>query len=122
MLKCPKCYKDLKKENGCYRCENGHSYDISKEGYVNLMLANMKHSKEPGDSPESLRSREAFLNKGYYQPLAEELTSIINDYIKDMPPTLPRRALPCVQRSAGKLPASSATSSICLLARRVWTA
>ena len=83
MLKCPKCYKDLKKENGCYRCENGHSYDISKEGYVNLMLANMKHSKEPGDSPESLRSREAFLNKGYYQPLAEELTNIINDYIKE---------------------------------------
>ena len=83
MLKCPKCYEELRREGGCYRCDNGHSYDISKEGYVNLMLANMKHSKEPGDSPESLRSREAFLNKGYYQPLAEELTNIINSYIKE---------------------------------------
>ena len=77
MLKCPKCFGDLKKVNNSYVCENRHCYDIAREGYVNLMLANMKHSREPGDSVESLRSREQFLQNGYYEPLAEKLSEII---------------------------------------------
>ena len=40
MLRCPKCGKPLLKEEKRYFCEEGHSYDIAKEGYVNLMLVN----------------------------------------------------------------------------------
>ena len=29
---------------------NGHCFDIAKEGYVNLLPANKKHSDNPGDS------------------------------------------------------------------------
>ena len=83
MLKCPKCFNDLKKVNNSYVCVNNHCYDIAKEGYVNLMLTNMKHSKEPGDSVESLRSREAFLNKGHYQKLAEKLSELVGKYFKN---------------------------------------
>ena len=71
MLRCPKCGKPLSKEEKRYFCEEGHSYDIAKEGYVNLMLVNQKHSKNPGDNDESLAARRTFLGKGYYQPLAE---------------------------------------------------
>ena len=78
LLRCPKCFEALEKHDHVYKCPNGHSYDIAKEGYVNLMLANQKHSKEPGDSKESLRSRQAFLEKGYYAPLAKALTASIN--------------------------------------------
>ncbi|MBR6957002.1 MAG: methyltransferase domain-containing protein, partial [Erysipelotrichaceae bacterium] len=82
ILLCPKCYKPLKKEEKVYRCENGHSYDIAREGYVNLVLANQKHSANPGDSPDSLASRAAFLSGGYYQPLADELVSVVGKYLK----------------------------------------
>lgn len=36
MLICPKCKKELKKEDHCYRCPEGHSFDIARQGYVNL--------------------------------------------------------------------------------------
>ncbi len=60
-----------------YICENKHSYDISKEGYVNLLLANQKKSSDPGDSKEMLDARKSFLNRGYYKSLARAVTSLI---------------------------------------------
>ena len=83
MLRCPKCGKPLLIEGKRYLCEDGHSYDIAKEGYVNLMLANQKHSRNPGDNDESLAARKAFLEKGYYQPLAQQLASVVDKYIPE---------------------------------------
>ena len=83
MLRCPKCGKPLLKEEKRYFCEEGHSYDIAKEGYVNLMLVNQKHSKNPGDNDESLAARRAFLGKGYYQPLAEYLARTVQELIPE---------------------------------------
>ena len=60
-----------------YLCGNGHSYDKAKEGYVNLLLANQKRSKEPGDNKAMINARRAFLEQGFYQPLAERLTALI---------------------------------------------
>jgi hypothetical protein len=34
-----------------WRCEQGHSYDVAKQGYVNLHVVQHKHSKNPGDTP-----------------------------------------------------------------------
>ncbi|MCF0111886.1 MAG: methyltransferase domain-containing protein [Erysipelotrichaceae bacterium] len=73
MYCCPKCRTILQKKDRSYVCENGHVYDLAKEGYVNLLLANMKRSKDPGDPKDSLQSRKAFLSKGYYQPLSDQL-------------------------------------------------
>ena len=35
-LLCPICGKPLSSDGKCFRCENRHSFDIAKEGYVNL--------------------------------------------------------------------------------------
>ncbi len=83
ILTCPKCGELLNREGNVYKCVNRHSYDVAKEGYVNLLLANQKNSKEPGDSSESLISRREFLNQGYYEPLAMELKSIVGEYFND---------------------------------------
>ena len=72
LLRCPKCFEALEKHDHVYKCPNGHSYDIAKEGYVNLMLANQKHSKEPGDSKESLRSRQSLL-KTIFAPVSSTI-------------------------------------------------
>ncbi len=82
MLRCPKCHNELFRDGNSYRCSENHCYDIAREGYVNLMLANMKHSKEPGDNVESLRARETFLNRGYYKPLADKLSELIGKYFR----------------------------------------
>jgi len=77
---CPVCGSPLSREDRLYRCGSSHTYDISKEGYVNLLLANQKHSREPGDSKEMLEARRSFLNKGYYKPLARSGASLIIKY------------------------------------------
>lgn len=74
---CPKCKKELTISGGSYRCESGHCYDISREGYVNLLTADKKHSLEPGDNKIMVRARYDFLEKGYYKPLADELCATL---------------------------------------------
>ena len=70
---CPVCKLPLVVEGKNACCDNNHHYDRAKQGYFNLLLANQKHSKDPGDTREMLLSRRAFLNRGYYQPLANRL-------------------------------------------------
>jgi len=76
-FKCPSCDEVLIKENKTYRCQNNHTYDEAKEGYVNLLLAQHKKSKNPGDNDEMIKSRQAFLNKGYYASLSSSIVQII---------------------------------------------
>ncbi len=85
---CPACKSPLTRGLKTYTCVNNHTYDVSKEGYVNLLLANQKQSREPGDSKEMINARKSFLNKGYYKPLADKVTSSINRYC-DKPRPVP---------------------------------
>jgi 23S rRNA (guanine745-N1)-methyltransferase len=58
-------------------CANNHCYDFSKDGYLNLLLANQKKSKNPGDTKESVNARQEFLSMNFYYPLKKRLTDII---------------------------------------------
>ncbi len=78
---CPLCRTQLAKKGGSYLCANGHCYDISSAGYVNLLLANRKHSRNPGDAKEMLEARRNFLDAGYYAPLPEKIAELIREYI-----------------------------------------
>lgn len=79
--KCPKCDRPLSftqnDQSRFYRCAEGHTYDVAKEGYVNLHLVEQKKSKNPGDDKDMMKSRQSFLSKGYYQVLVEALTAQI---------------------------------------------
>ena len=78
MLICPVCGSALAKGQGSLRCEKGHSFDLAKEGYVNLLRTN-KSGDLIGDDKLSARSRRDFLNKGYYAALKDELCRIFAD-------------------------------------------
>lgn len=76
---CPVCRQRLELVSKTWRCEQGHSYDIAKQGYVNLHVVQHKHSKNPGDTPESVDARRAFLQGGYYQPLQQAVVHLLKD-------------------------------------------
>ena len=57
---CPICTASLIQDDGRYLCPGGHSFDIAKEGYVNLLPANRQHSKTPGDDKEMAAARTRF--------------------------------------------------------------
>ena len=78
MLLCPVCGRQLTKSPGLLRCDAGHSFDLAKEGYVNL-LRTAKSGDLIGDDKFSARSRRDFLNKGYYASLMDELCRIFRD-------------------------------------------
>lgn len=76
---CPLCFQPLELTGQQWRCPANHQFDNAKEGYVNLMPVQHKRSKQPGDSPEMMVSRRAFLDAGHYQPLRDRLADILDD-------------------------------------------
>ncbi len=72
-LVCPICGLELNKRAGQYVCPNSHSFDVARQGYVNLLTVQQKHSLNPGDTREQVLSRREFLEAGYYAPIAQAL-------------------------------------------------
>ena len=81
-MQCPVCQSALEKVEKRYVCPQNHSFDISREGYVNLLLANQKKSKEPGDGKLMIESREYFLGRGFYDRLSDCLNGMIVKMVK----------------------------------------
>ena len=66
LLRCPACEQSLDHGDGVLRCPAGHTFDIARQGYVNLV---------PGraDTPEMVEARDAFLRAGHFRPLSDAL-------------------------------------------------
>ena len=79
-LMCPLCGKELTRQERAWVCENRHSFDIARQGYVNLLPVQQKRSLQPGDTKEQVASRRAFLDGGFYAPIREELCRIAKDH------------------------------------------
>ena len=79
-LICPVCGAVLKKADRSFVCENRHSYDIARQGYVNLLTVQQKHSIAPGDTREQVLCRRAFLEAGFYAPIANTLVETAEKY------------------------------------------
>ena len=58
-------------EGGSARCERGHSYDRSRQGYYNLLLS--ERGGVHGDNKDMVLARREFLATGAYSRLAELL-------------------------------------------------
>lgn len=82
---CPVCARSLARQGAAYRCTEGHSFDLAREGYLNLLLAHQRKSAAPGDDPAMLQARRAFLDAGHYAPFSR----VIGDLLVD---ALPERA------------------------------
>ncbi|MBE6922734.1 MAG: methyltransferase domain-containing protein [Ruminococcaceae bacterium] len=72
-LICPVCSEELNKQDRSYVCPNRHSFDVARQGYVNLLTVQQKHSLNPGDTREQVLSRRAFLEEGHYAPILNAL-------------------------------------------------
>ncbi|MDG2045920.1 MAG: methyltransferase domain-containing protein [Halioglobus sp.] len=81
LLTCPLDQHALQLDGDCLRCESGHAFDVGKQGYVNLLGAADKRSRDPGDDKEMVAARRNFLSDGHYQPIAERLTRLVEPLI-----------------------------------------
>ncbi|MGI5122295.1 putative RNA methyltransferase [Marinactinospora thermotolerans] len=73
-LACPHCGAGLAPEGGALRCVSAHSFDVAREGYVNLLTGH--RSAGTGDTAEMVRARVEFQQAGHYAPLADRIAAI----------------------------------------------
>ncbi len=78
---CPLCSEPLTLIERTYRCSHSHSFDLAKEGYINLLPVQHKGSKEPGDNKDMMLARRQFLDSGHYHPLRKRLGMLLNKHI-----------------------------------------
>ncbi|WP_028835844.1 MULTISPECIES: 23S rRNA (guanine(745)-N(1))-methyltransferase [unclassified Pseudoalteromonas] len=74
---CPICKLPLALNEKTLRCDNNHSFDFAKEGYVNLLPVQNKNSKQPGDSLEMVQARRSFLEQSHYAFLQTALANLV---------------------------------------------
>ena len=74
---CPVCKSALSLYERTYRCENNHCFDLSKDGYVNLLMSQQSSLKRHGDDKLMVKARREFLEKDFYSPLREGLCSAV---------------------------------------------
>ena len=80
---CPVCGGALVKNGSAYVCENRHSFDISKYGYVNLLMSQQSSLKRHGDDKLMVLARRQFLEKGFYKPLCDKLCDCVKSLVPD---------------------------------------
>lgn len=78
---CAVCGEPLALDAQTSRCVNGHVFDIAREGYVNLLLPQHRHSKDPGYSKEMIAGRRDFFDAGHYRALADGVGDVIVSYL-----------------------------------------
>ena len=69
LLWCPRCRSAFTTAAGALVCRNGHSFDLAREGYVNLLSGRSRHPAAGGDSSPQLRHRTQFLGAGHLNAL-----------------------------------------------------
>lgn len=74
---CPLCRHALERGDKVWRCKTGHSFDVAREGYVNLLPVQHKNSRDPGDDPQMVMARREFLQAGHYQPLRDAVLKLL---------------------------------------------
>lgn len=62
-------------------CAGGHSFDVSAQGYVNLLPVQFKASRDPGDSRPMVDARRRVLDAGLFDPLANAAARIVGDHM-----------------------------------------
>ena len=76
---CPICQAALQRQCNSFICESRHSFDIAKEGYVNLLAPNKKRTVEPGDSSAMVAARRAIHSAALYRPLSDHLCALVSE-------------------------------------------
>jgi 23S rRNA (guanine745-N1)-methyltransferase len=71
LLICPvrDCGEPLERRERALACPRGHSFDLARGGYVNLLQPQDRRSKEPGDPREAVEARRRLLDAGYGKAL-----------------------------------------------------
>ena len=73
-LRCPVCATPMASRDNALRCARGHSYDIARQGYINLDAGGGRPRQ--ADTVAMIAARENFLGQGHYAPIADAVSGL----------------------------------------------
>ncbi len=71
------CRLSLAREERRVVCPRGHSFDIARSGYINLLQPQDRRSPNPGDSADAVAARRRFLDRGFAAPIVEATVGLL---------------------------------------------
>lgn len=81
-LRCPTCRGPFAADGEgaarTLRCPTGHSFDVARQGHVDLTAGRVGHS---GDSPEMVAARDDFLRRGHFSLIGAELARTAREHL-----------------------------------------
>lgn len=80
---CPVCGDALRRENKSLLCIKGHTFDIARAGYVNLLPPGKEKNARTGDEKTMVRARVDFLSKNYYAPISDAVAEMMRENVSD---------------------------------------
>ncbi len=78
---CPLCGSSLTLEGGVFSCMDGHRFDLSSAGYVNLLRPGKLRNRSSGDDKGMVTARTRFLSADYYKPNRDAIIDAIRELL-----------------------------------------
>lgn len=79
---CPICKQRFTQKDRSLVCPKGHTFDMAKQGYVNLLRPGKGGSVRHGDDKLMVRARTVFLDAGFYDALRDAVTKEVLTHAK----------------------------------------
>lgn len=76
LLRCPVCGADMEHDAHSLRCDRRHTFDIARQGYVDLLPAGHGRHTIEGDTREMIDARARVLEAALFEPLAACVAAI----------------------------------------------
>jgi 23S rRNA (guanine745-N1)-methyltransferase len=67
----------LEREERRLYCPRGHSFDVARSGYINLLQTQDRRSSQPGDTTEAVAARRRLHDRGVTQPLLHAIEQVM---------------------------------------------
>src|SRR5260370_16142737 len=82
------CHMALVREERRLFCPRGHSFDVARSGYINLLQPQERRSRQPGDTAAAIAGRRRLHDRGVSGPLldaiAEMTAATASDVVLDI--------------------------------------
>ena len=90
MLSCPVrgCARALERAGRALVCPAGHTFDVARSGYVNLLQPQDRRSAEPGDRRAAVEARERLFAAGLGAGLVRALEAALSARATERPPVV----------------------------------
>jgi 23S rRNA (guanine745-N1)-methyltransferase len=85
VLICPvrNCLRELQRGEKSLRCAAGHSFDVARSGYINLLQPQDRRSKNPGDTLAAVTGRCCLHDRGVAEPFLRAIAAFTNPTTTD---------------------------------------